>query len=162
VSFHVAGSRKTRLFSKVSMLAAIAAGLLLLAGCGSSSSSSSSAETTVPAATPTTSSATTSSTPAASGGEKLSIAADSGGQLKYDKTSLTAKAGKVSIDFSNASPVGHNVTVESSSGASVGETPTFVGGSRSVSLNLKPGKYKFYCSVPGHRQAGMEGTLTVN
>ncbi len=160
MSFHVAGSPKMRLFSKVSMLAAIAAGLLVLAGCGSSSSNSSSAEST-PAATPTTSSSTTPA--AASGeGEKLSIAADPAGQLKYDKTSLTAKAGKVSIDFTNTSPVAHDVTVESSSGASVGATPTFDGGSKTVSLNLKPGTYKFYCSVPGHRQAGMEGTLTVN
>lgn len=165
MSFHVTGSPKTRLLSKASMLAAIAAGLLVLAGCGSSSSSSSSAEST-PAATPTTSSSATSTTPAATGSEgaaqKLSLAADPGGQLKYDKTSLTAKAGKVSIDFANASPVAHNVTIESSGGASVGATPTFQGGSKTVSLSLKPGTYKFYCSVPGHRQAGMEGTLTVN
>jgi uncharacterized cupredoxin-like copper-binding protein len=59
------------------------------------------------------------------------------------------------------SPVEHNMTVASSSGAVVGETPTFHGASKTVSLNLKPGTYKFYCSVPGHRQAGMEGTLTV-
>jgi uncharacterized cupredoxin-like copper-binding protein len=43
----------------------------------------------------------------------------------------------------------------------VGTTPTFQGGSKTLSLNLKPGTYKFYCSVPGHRMAGMEGTLTV-
>jgi uncharacterized cupredoxin-like copper-binding protein len=30
-----------------------------------------------------------------------------------------------------------------------------------VSAQLKPGNYTFYCSVPGHRQAGMQGTLTV-
>jgi uncharacterized cupredoxin-like copper-binding protein len=43
----------------------------------------------------------------------------------------------------------------------VGETPTFQGGSKTVSATLRAGTYKFYCSVPGHRQAGMEGTLTV-
>ena len=58
--------------------------------------------------------------------------------------------------------VEHNVTVESSSGEPVGATPTFKGGSKTLSLNLKPGTYKFFCSVPGHRMAGMEGTLTVN
>jgi uncharacterized cupredoxin-like copper-binding protein len=57
--------------------------------------------------------------------------------------------------------LGHNVTVASSSGAVVGATPTFEGGSKTLSLNLKPGTYKFYCTVPGHRQAGMAGTLTV-
>jgi plastocyanin len=60
------------------------------------------------------------------------------------------------------SPLGHNVTVESSSHAVLGATPTFQGGTKSLSLTLKPGTYKFYCSVPGHRMAGMEGTLTVN
>jgi uncharacterized cupredoxin-like copper-binding protein len=43
----------------------------------------------------------------------------------------------------------------------VGATRTFRGGSKILTLNLKPGTYKFYCSVPGHRTAGMEGTLTV-
>jgi len=140
---------------------ALLAGLLALAGCGSSSSSSSSsaAETT---AAPTTSSAST-STPAAAGGgsSSLSLAADPGGQLKFDQSSLTAKAGKVSIDFTNMSPVGHNVTIASSSGSTVGATPTFEGGSKTLAVTLKAGTYKFYCSVPGHREAGMEGTLTV-
>jgi plastocyanin/sugar lactone lactonase YvrE len=93
--------------------------------------------------------------------EKLSLEANAEGQLKYNTASLTAKAGKVSIDFTNMAPEGHNVTVESASGAKVGATPTFQGGSKTLSVNLKPGTYKFFCSVPGHRMAGMEGTLTV-
>lgn len=146
-------------------IAALATGvLLLLAGCGSSSSSSSSSSASTPTQAPATS-ATTASTPAASSGEgassSLSVAANPEGQLKFDKTSLTAKAGKVTIDFANMSSVGHNMTVESSAGKVEGSTPTFEGGSKSVTLNLKPGTYKFFCSVPGHRQAGMEGTLTV-
>jgi uncharacterized cupredoxin-like copper-binding protein len=44
----------------------------------------------------------------------------------------------------------------------LGTTPTFVGGSRTLTLTLKPGTYTFYCSVPGHRQGGMEGTLAVS
>jgi uncharacterized cupredoxin-like copper-binding protein len=36
-----------------------------------------------------------------------------------------------------------------------------MGGSKTLAVTLKPGTYKFYCSVPGHRQAGMEGTLEV-
>ncbi len=93
--------------------------------------------------------------------QTVSLEANPEGQLKYDKTALTASAGKVSIAFTNMAPVEHNVTIESSSGESVGATPTFKGGSKTVSLNLKPGTYKFFCSVPGHRMAGMEGTLTV-
>jgi uncharacterized cupredoxin-like copper-binding protein len=53
------------------------------------------------------------------------------------------------------------VTVASSSGAVLGALETFQGGTKTLTLNLKPGSYKFYCSVPGHRAAGMEGTLTV-
>jgi plastocyanin len=109
------------------------------------------------ASTPTTTSTTT--TPAAS--TKLSLAADPGGLLKYDTTGLRAKAGAVTITMTNMSPVEHNVTVASGSSV-LGATPTFSGGSKTLRLNLKPGTYTFYCSVPGHRQAGMEGTLTVS
>jgi uncharacterized cupredoxin-like copper-binding protein len=35
------------------------------------------------------------------------------------------------------------------------------GGVSTVSANLKPGKYEFYCPVDGHKQAGMKGTLTI-
>jgi plastocyanin len=144
-------------------MATLAATLLLLVGCGGSSSSSSSPAST-PAETPTTSSASTSTPAPASesgGAEKLSLEADREGQLAYDTKSLSAKAGKVSIDFTNDSSLPHDVTIESSSGASVGATPTFAGGSKTLSVTLKAGTYKFFCSVPGHRQAGMEGTLTV-
>lgn len=144
--------------------AALAAALLALAGCGSSSSSSSSSSASTAAEAPTTSSAST-STPAPAGetggSEKVSLEANSEGQLEYDTKSLSAKAGKVSVDFTNSSSLPHNVTIESSSGEKVGATPTFAGGSKTLSVNLKPGTYKFFCSVPGHRQAGMEGTLTV-
>jgi plastocyanin len=134
----------------------VAVGALALAGCGSSSSSGTSSSTSTPAATPTTSS----STPAAAS-SSLSLAANPEGQLKYNTTSLTAKAGNVSIDFTNTSPLGHNVTIEAAGGKIVAATPTFQGGSKTLTANLKPGTYKFFCSVPGHRMAGMEGTLTV-
>jgi uncharacterized cupredoxin-like copper-binding protein len=135
---------------------AVAIGALALAGCGSSSSNSTSSS----ASTPT---ATTSSTPAATQApsSNLSLEANPEGQLKYNKTSLTASAGNVSIDFKNSSPLMHNMTIEAAGGKIVGATPTFQGGSKTLTVNLKPGTYKFFCSVPGHRMAGMEGTLTV-
>jgi plastocyanin len=146
--------------------------IALAGGCGSSSKSSSSSSTpsspaaapttSSPAAAPTTSSSATATTPApASGGQTLSVAANPEGQLTFNTTSLTAKAGQVKIDFTNAASLGHNLTVASASGAVVGATPTFQGGTKTLSLSLKPGTYKFYCSVPGHRAGGMEGTLTV-
>jgi len=91
----------------------------------------------------------------------VKVSADPTGQLKYNTTSLSAKAGKATFDFTNESPLSHNFTIEDKSGKALGNTPTFTGGSKSVTLTLQPGTYKFLCTVPGHAQAGMEGTLTV-
>jgi plastocyanin len=91
----------------------------------------------------------------------LKLAANPAGQLAYTTKSLSAKAGKVTIDFSNASPVEHDVAIAQGNTVA-GQTPVFTGGSKTVTLTLKPGKYSFYCTVPGHRAAGMEGTLTVS
>ena len=105
--------------------------------------------------------APSSSPAAATAASSLKLAANPEGLLKYDTKTLSAKAGTVTISMANMSPVEHNVTV--ASGTTVlGATPTFMGGTRTLSLKLKPGTYTFYCSVPGHRQAGMEGTLTVS
>jgi plastocyanin len=116
-----------------------------------------------PAATPTATTGTPAppSSPAARTTTTLKLAANPEGQLSYDTKQLSAKAGPVTITMANMSPVEHDVTVARGS-AVLGATPTFQGGSRSLSLKLKPGTYTFYCSVPGHRQAGMEGTLTVS
>jgi plastocyanin len=139
----------------------LAVGLLALAGCGSSSSATSSSTTPVTSSTSTTSSSTTAATTTTSARQTLSLEANREGQLAYNTKSLTANAGKVSIDMTNMSPLMHNVTIESSSHQILGATPTFQGGSRTLTLDLKAGTYKFFCSVPGHRLAGMEGTLTV-
>jgi plastocyanin len=90
----------------------------------------------------------------------LPLAADPSGQIRYDTRNLSASAGAVTIDFTNASPLMHNVTIAQGTKV-LGATPTFTGGSKRLALSLKPGRYVFYCSVPGHREAGMEGTLTV-
>jgi plastocyanin len=100
------------------------------------------------------------SSPAAGATSKLSLAADPGGQLAYDAKTLSAKAGTVTIAFSNKSPIEHNLTIAQGS-KTIAASPTFLAGTRTLTVKLKPGSYTFYCSVPGHRQAGMEGTLTV-
>jgi plastocyanin len=120
--------------------------------------------TETPAATGTASapaSTTTPAPPAPEAASTVKLAAASGAQLAYDTKALSAKAGAVTIDFSNSSPLEHDVVIAEGSKV-LGQTPTFAGGSKSVALTLKPGKYTFYCSVPGHRQAGMEGTLTIS
>jgi uncharacterized cupredoxin-like copper-binding protein len=135
----------------------------------SSTPASSTPTTSTPAAsTPakTTPKATTGtpappSSPAAAATTTLKLAANPAGQLAYDTKQLSAKAGKVTIEMTNMSPVEHDVAVAQGTTV-VGQTPVFTGGSKSVTLTLKPGTYTFYCTVPGHRQAGMEGTLTVS
>jgi uncharacterized cupredoxin-like copper-binding protein len=133
-------------------------GVLAVAGCGSSSKSSSTS-TSTPAAP-----ATTSSTPTTSGGGAASgtvkFSADPSGALKFDKSSATAKAGTVTLTMSNPSPIPHGIAVTGSGVNKVGQTVN-QGGSSKVTANLKAGTYTFYCPVPGHRQAGMQGTLTV-
>jgi plastocyanin len=147
--------RSRRRVASAALLAASA--LLALAGCGSSKSSNTTTET---ATTPQTTSTTPSTAPSG-GGEKLSLAANKEGQLEYTTKSLSAKAGEVTIAFTNEAAIEHDVQIESASGQRVGGVEPFSGGTKNVTLNLKPGTYKFFCSVPGHRQAGMEGTLTV-
>ena len=148
---------------KIPLLAAGAPALVLgLAACGGSSSSSSqstgSASSTSSAAAPSSASASSSS----AGGGGLALAANPSGQLKFTEKTLTAKAGTVKIDFTNMAPLSHNLTIEQgTSGPVVGATPTFMGGSKTLTVKLKPGTYTFFCSVPGHRAAGMQGTLIV-
>ena len=101
--------------------------------------------------------------PAASGGgSTLKLAADPSGALAYDTKSLSAKAGNVTIDFTNDAPISHDVSVEDSSGSELGTSDLISKSSTTLDLsNLKPGSYTFFCTVPGHREGGMEWTLTV-
>jgi plastocyanin len=114
--------------------------------------------------TATTTSASSSAAPPASGQATttLAVSANKTGMLMFNVKTLTAKAGKVTINFTNDSPLAHNLTVQSgTSGPTIAATPTFTGGTKSITMTLKAGTYTYYCSVPGHRQAGMLGTLTV-
>jgi plastocyanin len=93
------------------------------------------------------------------GGPELALAADPS-QLKFDKSELSAKPGKVTISMKNPSPSQHDVSIE---GGGVDKKGKIVGqgGTSTVEADLKAGEYTFYCSVDAHRQAGMEGKLTV-
>ncbi|HWB55808.1 MAG TPA: plastocyanin/azurin family copper-binding protein [Gaiellaceae bacterium] len=93
------------------------------------------------------------------GGTTLALAADPDGALAFDKTSLEASSGEVTIDLTNDSSTPHNVEVEGMGVEEVSDTIT--GSTTSLTVTLEPGTYEFYCAVPGHREAGMEGTLTV-
>jgi uncharacterized cupredoxin-like copper-binding protein len=150
---------RRNIVGKVLAIAAVAAiAGFVIAGCGGGDNK----DSTTPAATNTTTTSTTDTTPSSGGGTKLTLSADPGGALKFDRDTLTANAGKVTIDMDNPSSSGipHAVAVEGNGVDKDGKTVD-PGGHSVVSVDLKPGKYEFYCPVPGHKAAGMEGTLTV-
>ena len=92
-------------------------------------------------------------------GTVIMLIADPGGALSFDQTELTAPAGEVTIQLMNDSGTPHNVEIE---GNGVEETSeTITEGMTELTVTLEPGEYEFYCAVDGHKDAGMEGTLTV-
>lgn len=97
----------------------------------------------------------------AGSGSSVAIEADPSGSLSFTSDKATAKAGKDTINFTNSSPVPHDVKIENSAGEEIGGTEVISEGSDSAEVELKPGTYTYFCSIPGHREAGMEGTLTV-
>lgn len=95
------------------------------------------------------------------GAATLDFEADPGGELAYTTKTASTKSGKVTVNFTNPQALSHDVAIEDSGGEEVGATEVIGEGSDSTEVDLKPGKYTFFCTVPGHREAGMEGTLTV-
>lgn len=125
----------------------LGAGVLLAAGCGGDDESGGGGGGA--ASTPSGES---------SGGGALTLTADPGGAISWDKKELSASAGKVTIKLVNESDVPHAVEIE---GKGVEEaSKTVTGGEAQVTADLKPGTYEYYCPVGSHRQT-MNGTLTV-
>jgi plastocyanin len=125
-----------------------------IAACGSDDSSTTSDTSAAESSAPTE---TTSS---GGGSSVLAIAADPSA-LAYTTGDLDTDAGTVEIDFDNPSATGHDVQIESSDGETVGGTDVISSSTTTADVDLEPGTYTYYCSVDGHRDAGMEGTLTV-
>jgi plastocyanin len=92
--------------------------------------------------------------------QTLKLSADPGGALKFDKGTLTAKAGKVTVVLDNPSSLPHAVEIE---GGGIEEASDTIdqGETTKVTATVKAGEYEYYCPVGNHKQAGMEGTLTV-
>jgi plastocyanin len=131
------------------LLIVLAALVLGLAACGGGNE-----------AATTGGGATTSAGGGGGGGSTVQISADPKGALKFEQTSVEATAGSVTIDFTNDSSISHDVRIEGN-GVSDEGTDQVTGGSTSATVDLQPGTYTFFCSVDGHRAAGMEGTLVV-
>jgi plastocyanin len=126
--------------------------LLALAGCGGDDDNSSSSDTG-------TSNGGAAASGGGGGGQQLTLSVP-GNELKFDKTTLSAKAGKVTITMTNNSAISHDVAIKG--GADAKGEVVGQGGKSVVTTDLKPGKYTFYCSVDGHEAAGMTGELDVS
>jgi plastocyanin len=98
--------------------------------------------------------------PVAAKGGKLEMPADPNGQLAYITKKATAPAGKLEIDSKNASSTPHDIAIEGNGVKENGKTVSG-GGVSTISVDLKAGTYTYFCTLPGHRAGGMEGTLTV-
>ena len=129
---------------------ALAISAIGLAACGGDDDSS----------TSSTAGSTTSES-SSGGGQTLDIAADPSGQLAYTTGDLDADSGATTIAFDNESSTPHDVVVEDADGNEVGGTDVVSGGTASADIDLEPGTYTYFCSVDGHRDAGMEATITV-
>jgi plastocyanin len=137
------------------VLAVAALSALGLAACGGSSNDNS---TTAAAAPPAT------TAPAGGGGggtSTVDISTPPGSDLAFDQKDVSATAGNVTVNFDNKQPLQHDVAVADSSGKVLGQTDLVSSGTANATVDLQAGTYDFYCTVPGHREAGMEGTLTV-
>jgi plastocyanin len=136
-------------------LAILALSAVGLAACGGSDDNSD----TTAAATPPP--ATTAPAGGGGGASTVDISTPPGSDLAFDQKDVNATAGNVTIDFDNKQPLQHDVAVADSSGKVLGQTDLFSSGTANATVDLQAGTYDFYCTVPGHREAGMEGTLTV-
>jgi plastocyanin len=136
------------------LITLFAVGALAVAGCGGGDDNNDAGSSAAPAETTTTEASS-----GGGGGGELQLTAVKEG-LAYDKKTLSADAGSVTITMKNDSSLSHDVSIEGNGvdemGDAVGE-----GATSTVTADLKPGSYTFYCSVDGHEAAGMKGTLTV-
>jgi plastocyanin len=133
------------------------AAALGLAACGGGSNNND----TTAASTPANTATSAGGGAAAGGSSTVNISTPSGTDLAYNQKDVSAKAGSVTIDFQNNESIPHDVAVEDSSGKQLGATDLVASGSSTATVDVTAGTYTFFCTVPGHREAGMEGTLTV-
>jgi mono/diheme cytochrome c family protein len=104
----------------------------------------------------------TSNKPIAAKGGSLEINADPTGALAFVSTKATAPGGSLQILSVNKASIQHDIAVEDSAGKKIGVGARVAnGGTSKFTAKLKPGKYTFLCTVPGHAAGGMKGTLTV-
>ena len=142
-----------RRFPLLLLICAVAA--FGLAACGGDDGG----EDTTGAATETTTTEETTTGEGGGAGQTVQVSADPGGALEFEQDSLTAPVGEVTFEFTNESSTPHDFVLEQD-GTEITKTEVITGSEDTAEATLEAGEYTYFCSVPGHRQAGMEGTLT--
>jgi uncharacterized cupredoxin-like copper-binding protein len=136
----------------VLLLSILALSAFGLGACGGDDDDDEAADTAAPTEEPA---------PAGGGAaETVDVSADPGGSLAFEQESLEAPAGSVTFAFDNPASLEHDFCLEDE-GGDLGCTDRVAQSSSELMVDLEPGTYTFYCSVPGHREGGMEGELTV-
>ncbi len=128
--------------ARVVAVLSLAALVVALSGCGSDDDSSASSN----------------------GNDKpstLKFKVDPAGAKAFTTSEVSAASGKVKVVFDNPGAEIHDLTIDDSEGKRVGQTYALSESTDSIFVKLKSGEYTFYCSFAGHREAGMEGTITV-
>jgi plastocyanin len=130
---------------------------LTLAACGDDDDDETAAGDTTTTEEPTTEDTTTEAAAGGGGGETVDISET---EFAIDPKDVTAAAGEVTFAIANDGSAPHNLEVE---GNGIEElSDTIEGGQKTnLTVNLEPGEYEMYCAIPGHREQGMEGTVTV-
>lgn len=89
------------------------------------------------------------------------ITSPADGSLSFEPDGVQAKAGVITLAYSNPSPVSHNIAIEGDQDELLDESETIANADTEASAELAPGEYVFFCTIPGHREGGMEGVLTI-
>jgi len=136
------------------LLVAIALALFGLAACGDDDDDDDGGDETA-------AEATTTEAAGGGGGAGGTVELTTSEGVSYDQKSAETTAGTITINYDNQVDIPHDVIVEDEGGTNLGGTDVITASSASTTVDLQPGTYTFYCDVPGHRDQGMEGTLTV-
>ena len=91
----------------------------------------------------------------------LDVTSPDDGSLDFEPPRLSAIPGTITLAYDNPSVVTHNIYLQDAEEAVLAESEDVAGGAVEISAELPPGEYFYYCDIPGHREGGMEGTLTV-
>ena len=135
---------------KLLFLAVLALVASALVACGDDESSTTSAAEE----------STSSAAPSGEGGT-LAVSAVPDGSFEFTEDELSTDAGAITVEFDNPSSTPHNVYIEDDSGEILAESETISEDTTTTDAELEAGTYTYFCDVPGHREGGMEGTLTV-